>query len=471
MRYLLFLILILTLSTHANATHIVGGSFTYEHLGGSSYNVKLKLYRDCAPGTFAYPNDVTVQVRDGLGNALTPSLNFVMPCLGIIELDPPLDTCAVDPGICVEEAVFSSIVSLPPSATGYHLYWGVCCRNGSILNIDQPLNATELFHTYIPNNGQWLTNSSPSWVNFPPVFVCQGQDVDFDHSATDSDGDLLVYSLYTPYQNNILGYSAANPPDNITFSQVVWEMGYGVGNMLNQSGTPLSINPQTGLLTGIPEDIGQFVVGVKCEEWRDGVKIGVIVRDFQFNVVNCPPPQTSGIGPITACNGNEVTMINNSAAGAEDFYWDFGDGSAGSFDFEPTHTFPGVGDYLITLVAQQGTVCADSAIYLLSVGGVTASLDELDSTCINSSVNFEENSTSTVNQTINSREWDFGDGTSGSTVPNPSHTFTDFGDLTVTLIVEQMGTVMIQSLNLYLFKAFLMQMLVQIQLLVSTIQI
>lgn len=437
MRYLLLLILILTLSLRGNATHIVGGSFTYEHLGGSSYNVKLKLYRDCAPGTFAYPNDVTVQVRDGLGN--TVGLNFVMPRLGIIELDPPLDTCAVDPGICVEEAVFSSIVSLPPSATGYHLYWGVCCRNGSILNIDNPLGATELFHTYIPNNGQWLTNSSPSWVNFPPVFVCQGQDVDFDHSATDSDGDSLVYSLYTPYQNNVLGYSGANPPDNITFSQVVWEMGYGVGNMLNQSGTPLVIDPQTGLLSGIPEDIGQFVVGVKCEEWRDGVKIGVIVRDFQFNVVNCPPPQTAGIGPITACDGNQVTMINNSAAGAEDFFWDFGDGSAGSFDNEPTHTFPGIGDYLITLIAQEGTTCADTATYMLSVGGVTASLDELDSTCINSSVNFEDNSTSTVNHTINSWQWDFGDGSSGSTVPNPSHSFSDFGDLTVTLIVGTDG--------------------------------
>lgn len=438
MKSLLLILSFLVLYTTANATHIVGGSFTYEHLGGSSYNVTLKLYRDCAPGTFAYPNNVTVQVRNGLG--ATAGLNFTMPRLGIIQLDPPIDTCAVDPGICVEEAVFSSIVSLPPSNSGYHLYWGVCCRNGSILNITNPLNATEMFHTYIPNNAQWLTNSSPSWVNFPPVFVCQGQPLNFDHSATDIDGDSLVYSLYTPYQSNNPTFSAAAPPDNITFTPVNWAAGFGVNSMLNPGGVdPLVVDPETGLLTGTPNLIGQFVVAVKCEEWRDGEKIGVIVRDFQFNVIDCPPPQNAGIGPVTACDGNTTTMINASGAGAQDFIWDFGDGSPTSTDFEPTHTFPGIGDYLITLIAQEGTVCADTATYLLSVGGVDAGFEEPDSTCINSSVNFEDTSLTTSNHNVISWQWDFGDGSAGSTVPNPSHQFADSGALIVTLIVGTDG--------------------------------
>jgi gliding motility-associated-like protein len=424
----------------ASATHIVGGSFTYEHLGGSSYNVKLYLYRDCAPGTFAYPNSVTVQVRDGNGG--TTGLNFTMPRLGIIELDPPIDTCAVDPGICVEEAVFSSIVSLPPSNTGYHLYWGVCCRNGSILNINNPLNATEMFHTYIPNNAQWLTNSSPTWVNFPPVFVCQGQPLNFDHSATDTDGDSLVYSLYTPYQDNNPTYTlGVDPPDNINFTPVNWAAGFGVNSMLNPGGVdPLVVDPETGILSGTPNLIGQFVVGVKCEEWRDGEKIGVIVRDFQFNVIDCPPPQNAGIGPVTACDGNTTTMINASGAGAQDFLWDFGDGSGTtSTDFEPTHTFPGIGDYTITLIAQEGTVCADTATYVLSVGGVEAGFEEPPAVCINTSVNFEDTSWTTSNQNVTSWQWDFGDGSAGSTVPNPSHQFQNPGNLTVQLIVGTDG--------------------------------
>lgn len=436
MKHLLLPLIFLLVFSESKATHIIGGSLTYEHLGGSSYNVKLKLYRDCAPGNFAYPASVAINLRNGNGTTTGLAFTtFTMPRLGIVQLDPPLDSCAVDPGICVEEAVFSSIISLPPSATGYHLYWGVCCRNGSVQNIINPLNVTEMFHSYIPNNAVWLTNSSPSWVNFPPVFVCQGQDVDFDHAATDADGDSLVYSLYTPYQSNNPTFNANPIPNNIQFTPVPWEIGFSANNPLNVSGTPLTINPQTGLLTGIPEDIGQFIVGIMCEEYRDGVKIGVIVRDFQFNVVACPPLREAGIGPISACDGNSVQMVNSSTPGAEDFFWDFGDGSPGVPGVAPIHTFPGVGDYLITLIAQFGTICADTATYLLKVGGVTGDIHFIDSTCINTSVNFSETSVTDGNMVVNSWQWNFGDGSPGSTVPNPSHTFIASGDLDVTLII------------------------------------
>ena len=436
MNRILLALVVLFLAFESSATHVVGGSLTYEHLGGSSYNVKLKLYRDCTPGTFDFPTSVDVEVR--YGNGATAGLaftTFTMPRLGRIVLEPPLDSCAVDPGICVEEAVFSAIISLPPSATGYHLYWGLCCRNGSVQNIFDPLNVTEMFHTYIPNNALLLTNSSPSWTNFPPVFVCQGQDVDFDHSATDADGDSLVYSLYTPYQDNAPTYNANPFPDNIQFTPVPWEAGFSANNPLNVSGTTLVINPTTGLLTGIPEDIGQFIVGIKCEEYRDGVKIGVIVRDFQFNVVNCPPLKEAGIGPIIDCDGIDVQMVNSSSAGAEDFYWDFGDGSPGVFQTAPIHTFPGVGDYLITLIAQYNTVCADTATYLFKVGEITGTIDFIDSICVNGTVNFSESSTVTGNMIIDSWQWNFGDGSPNSTVPNPSHVYNVSGDLTVNLVV------------------------------------
>ncbi|MEX1192281.1 MAG: PKD domain-containing protein [Brumimicrobium sp.] len=433
MKYLLLIATLFFFTYESYATHIIGGSLTYEHLGGSSYNVKLKLYRDCDPGNAAFPTSVTVNVRTGDGN--TTSLNFTMPRLGIVELNPPIDSCAVDPGVCVEEAVFSSVVSLPPSPTGYHLYWGVCCRNGSIQNIVDPLNATEMFHTYIPDNAQWLTNSSPSWVNFPPVFVCQDEDVDFDHSATDSDGDSLVYSLYTPYQNNAPTFNANPIPDNIQFTPVNWEAGFSANNPLNVSGTPLVIDPLTGHLTGVPEDIGQFVVGIKCEEYRNGEKIGEIIRDFQFNVVDCPPADDAEIGPVTGCAGTTVDMINASSAGASDFYWDFGDGSPGVQAYEPSHTYGSIGDYTIMLIAQYNTVCADTAYYDLVMGGVTGDMDDLDSTCINSSVNFQENSTTDGNMVVDSWQWDFGDGSPISSVPNPSHTFNSSGDLTVELVV------------------------------------
>lgn len=445
MRYLLLIATMLLFSYGSFATHIVGGGLTYEHLGGSSYNVKLKLYRDCGAGNAAYPTDVYIEVRTGYGS--DPGLSFYMPRLGIIQLDPPIDSCAVDPGICVEEAVFSKIVNLPPNAEGYHIFNQQFARNNSIVNLNNPGGTGEGFNTYIPSNFQWLTNSSPSWVNFPPVFVCQGEDVDFDHSATDADGDSLVYSLYRPYNGRRFGIdpdyntflptinATPTPPDNIQFPLVTYDPGFTENNPLNASGTPLIIDPQTGLLSGIPEDIGQFVVGIKCEEYRNGEKIGVIVRDFQFNVIDCPPADDAAIGPVTGCAGTTVDMINASSAGATDFYWDFGDGSPGVQAYEPSYTYASIGDYTIMLIAQYNTICADTAYYNLVMGGVTAVMDPLDSTCINSSVNFSESSTTVGNMVVDSWQWDFGDGSPVSTIPNPSHNFNSSGDLIVELIV------------------------------------
>lgn len=56
--------------------------------------------------------------------------------------------------------------------------------------------------------------------------------------------------------------------------------------MLNgiPGGAPLQIDSETGLLTGLPNTVGQFVVGICIEEYRNGVLISTTRRDFQYNV-------------------------------------------------------------------------------------------------------------------------------------------------------------------------------------------
>lgn len=435
-------------SFYSYATHIIGGEIIYEHLGGSSYLLTCKLYRDCCPSCFDFPATVQINVRYGNGTTPTPG-SFSLPLQGRTVLNPPIDTCAFDPGICVEEAIFSKVVSLPPGTGGYHLWMsaisgaafppGLCCRNNSIDNISTPGSMNETFYAYVPDNNIWLTNSSPVITNFPPVFVCQGYDLDLDFSATDADGDSLVYSFYTPYHDLTAINSLGTPPNNVTFTTVNWLAGYGATDPLDP--TPGLIPGLTissgGIINGIPPIQGQFVVGVMIEEYRDGIKIGKITRDFQFNVLNCPPPQDAGIGAIDACSGLDIQFINNSGAGANGFWWDFGTGNPAdtSVAFEPTFNYPSLGTYPITLMAQKGTLCADTAYYTLVVSDLAGDFNAPDTVCIGETASFSDMSVPAFNGVVNQWQWSFGDGQT-STLQNPSHAYTTSGLYTVQLIVQ-----------------------------------
>jgi gliding motility-associated-like protein len=432
-------------SCYSFGTHIVGGEIIYQHLGGSSYLLTCKLYRDCCPSCFSFPAQVQINVRYGNGTSPSPQL-FMLPLQGISLLDPPIDTCAFDPGICVEEAIFSSVVSLPPGTGGYHLWMsaiaggafpaGLCCRNNSIDNITAPGSTNETFYAYVPDNNLWLSNSSPVFTNFPPVFVCQGNDLNLDFSATDADGDSLVYSFYAPYNNLTAINGLGTPPDNVTFSTVNYVAGYSATDPLDPTPgvQPLTIS-STGIINGIPPILGQFVVGVMVQEYRDGVKIGKITRDFQFNVLNCPPPQDAAIGPIDACNGTNITFSNESGAGANGFWWDFGTGNPAdtSIVFEPTFNYGTIGTYPITLMAQKGTNCADTAYYTLIVSGLNTDFSAPDTLCIGETGSFADLSVPAANGTVNQWMWYFGDGQT-STAQNPTHAYLTSGLMTVKLV-------------------------------------
>ena len=149
-RFLLLYFVLLMLPLGGFATHIVGGSLTYEQLSGSTYRVTLKLYRDCKPGSAAFPNPVTITIRKNNGTAHT-TVNIPFPGASLVP--PNIDTCAVNPGICLEEAIYTTVVSgLPPGNGGYHMYYQYCCRNSTLQNIVNPLAAGETWYAHIPEN-------------------------------------------------------------------------------------------------------------------------------------------------------------------------------------------------------------------------------------------------------------------------------------------------------------------------------
>ena len=78
--------------------------------------------------------------------------------------------------------------------------------------------------------------------------------------------------------------------------------------------------------------------------------------DTVFKTLNVSPlVKASFIAPATGCAPDSV-VFNNTSAGGQQFYWDFGDGTT-STDPSPGHLYPNIGTYVIKLVVIDSNTC------------------------------------------------------------------------------------------------------------------
>ena len=141
-----------------------------------------------------------------------------------------------------------------------------------------------------------------------------------------------------------------HPPANPTYTAFIFDVTYYQGDMLG--GTPQHvIDAATGIMTAFPTTIGQFVIGVRAKEFRNGLLVGYTRRDFQLNVVPCPTLVVAALqNPLIVCGSNSVTFQNLSF-NAGTYHWDFGVTTSTtdtSNIFSPTFVYPDTGVYTDT---------------------------------------------------------------------------------------------------------------------------
>jgi gliding motility-associated-like protein len=366
--HIFFLFLFLITAKVSEATHIVGGEIFYDALGGNNYKITLRVYRDCFNGQAPFDNPAIITVLDKNNNVIT-ILNLSL--LSVTNIPPTINSpCIQTPNtVCVEEGLYEGTVNLPPLNGGYYIVYQRCCRNNTILNLVSPGNVGATYYEHIPGPEVVATNSSPRYKKFPPIFLCNGVPFIFDHSATDPDGDQLVYSLCAPYE----GLTPSCPVLNVTgcptsatpypYTPVPYTAGYN-GSYPLSSNPALNINSVSGSLSGTPNMNGQWVVGVCVQEFRAGNLIATHYRDFQFNIVSCVVTVVSAIQTQNQlCQGMNVNFGNNSFGGNA-FHWDFGVPTITNDTsnlVSTNYTYPDTGQYVVTLIANPGTPCSDTA--------------------------------------------------------------------------------------------------------------
>jgi PKD repeat protein len=115
------------------------------------------------------------------------------------------------------------------------------------------------------------------------------------------------------------------------------------------------------------------------------------------------------------------------------YLWEFGDGISGTLRY-PTHTYNFPGNYISTLIVNDGFGCSDTVSKMIFVDSITPVF-------CNASFIFTEiqpyniDIVNASSGTALSWLWDFGDGSS-STLEFPSHTYTNTGSYIICLTVN-----------------------------------
>lgn len=457
-KYIIALLLIIGLLPVTKATHLVGGEITYRYLGpdglgNNLYEITLYIYQDCLTGLPDVINEdnpayIGIFYRSGqpvlpidsinLNNAIPVPPNFSNEC---VNNPPPT---------CLRRTRFTRTYRIPQSNTGIRVIYSRCCRNESITNLNRPGEVGATYFCDIPPTSLAGNNNSAVFRNYPPQIICVNNPLVYDHSATDIDGDSLSYELCDAYpggsRENSKPFPSAFVPSPLSVfidSRPSPSYGYRAGYSAQKpmGGNPvIQIDPKTGLLNGVPNLQGRFVVSVCVHEWRNGVIINTVHREFQFVVTNCSKAVVADIPQLSSefntyivnCKDKTISFINKSQGGFA-YAWDFGVSGATSSDFQPVYTYPDTGTYTVKLTVNKGSTCPDSISRLVKVYPTHEADYIFDGLpCPNAPIQFTDKSDATYKPVV-SWNWYFGDG-GESVAQNPSHIYKLGGDYSVALV-------------------------------------
>lgn len=299
---------LLSMGQTAKATHAVGADLTYTCVGGNTYEVTLRFYRDCG-GTSA-PSNPTISIVGNSGCAsVTSSL-----ALSLVSSQEVSQVCAGTQTSCAggsvqgtQEYIYTGQVQLPTGCNSYTISFTLSARNSTITNLN--ISGADIYVESIINTALAPCNNSPQFNNLPVLYSCQGQISQFNHGFFDQDGDSLTFALINPKTTNGVdipfasGLSATTP-------------------LRLQAGTSFQFNGSNGQMTFTPlANLSQVaVISVRIDEYRNGVKIGSMIRDLQMIIsatCSSSPPVSGSITPssgtvtgnlIASCGGPPLVI-------------------------------------------------------------------------------------------------------------------------------------------------------------------
>lgn len=280
--------------------HIVGGDISYEYIGDAPgdakrYRFTMHLYRDCFSGGAGF--DDPAQMAIYRGNWTTSELleSFAVGNPNVTNLSISSGCGGAAPNLCFEQGTYTferNFINVPGES--FFIVYQRCCVPITLSNI---INAGEVGYTIMVEltpDALATNNSSPVLPVYPATFLCIHKPVNIIQTATDKEGDQLVYTFSAPFagggtflnppdvsgcQGALPSPPCAPPYDTIAFTDPLYT------SVVPMAGNPvIGIDSAEGIISGTPRIIGQFLVGMACQEFRNGMLLSTIRREITFNV-------------------------------------------------------------------------------------------------------------------------------------------------------------------------------------------
>ncbi len=283
------------------ASHIVGGEFAFVAKAGRgySYTLSLNLYFDALHGNpKAEDAKILIAIYSRATHLRVDTFSLYKTTITPLSYTNP--DC-VPGNVGTKQIVYTCDLSLSPALysdpAGYYIVWERCCRNAGIVNMEEPGSSGITFYLEFPaivQAGAKFINSSPQFSMPVSEYGCVNEAFTLPFGATDADGDQLVYTLVTPYRGQSKENEPAPIPTPAPYAPITWATGFSTTNSMGGP-QPLRIHRENGSLSFTTDKIGLYVFAMRCEEYRQGVKIGEVRRDYQIMVLDCQKNRTPAI--------------------------------------------------------------------------------------------------------------------------------------------------------------------------------
>ena len=270
--------------------------------------------------------------------------------------------------------------------------------------------------------GSYVTEGSP----FVGAFN-SGDALDPDIVA---DGDQIRYSIEPPMGFNNSDYGS-------TWQFEFWELitvnGTSAGGAHSKTNPSGGNNAYSTFNPTTAHTDSSYLLRYAIRDLGNNCVAPVIERQLFV-----APRPVAAFSANTACEGSSMNFKNNSSisSGWVDYVWRFGDGDS-TVLINPSHRYQQAGSYTVELVAVSNYGYRNSTTQTVTVYENPTAEFGVSNVCEGSVTPFTDGSI--IPAGTPTYEWNFGDGTTPGSGPNPTHQYTVPGVYNVTMKVTANG--------------------------------